>query len=429
MNALEAPPPPAGADRRVVPRALLVDDSAGQRLMLSRMLTRWGYRVTAAESGDAALRACAGQSFDLVLSDWMMPGMDGLEFCRRFRGLPLPGYAYFILLTARSDKADAAAGLDAGADDFVTKPVDPLELRARIAAGARIVSMQRELSQKNQVISDTLAKLQTLYDAIDRDLRQARRIQQALVPERSRVFGRSRVSLLLRPCGHVGGDLVGMFSPGDGTLGFYAIDVSGHGITSAMMTARVAGYLSPRHPEQNVALEHRPGQGYALRHPVEVMRRLNERLTLDPGVDEYLTMHYATVDLASGRCLIVQAGHPPALHLPAGRPPGYIGEGGLPIGLVEGVSHSAQDVTLAEGDRLLLFSDGFIEAATRDGGMLGPEGLLRLVAACGAAAGTEFLDDLFWRLAAELPEGEGLQDDVSAALLEFAPSEGPDQAT
>ena len=84
---------------------------------------------------------------------------------------------------------------------------------------------------------------------------QARKIQESLVPELTQTFGKSRdFSLLLKPCGHIGGDLVGMFSPGPNRLGFYSIDVSGHGITSAMMTARLRrGYLSSKHFDQNVA--------------------------------------------------------------------------------------------------------------------------------------------------------------------------------
>ncbi|MDJ0822160.1 MAG: response regulator, partial [Paracoccaceae bacterium] len=231
-------------------KVLVADDSRLQVRILSTMLARWGFEVLTAESGTEALDICAAEHPDLVLSDWMMPGMDGLELCRQFRDLPYDGYGYFILLTSKSEKGDIAQGLDAGADDFLTKPVNAHELRARINAGARILSMQRQLTEQNRIVSQTLAELQEIHAAIDKDLRQARTIQQSLVPERDRVFGTSRISLLLETCGHVGGDLVGMFSPGGDQLGFYNIDVSGHGITSAMVTARVAGYLSTKFPDQ-----------------------------------------------------------------------------------------------------------------------------------------------------------------------------------
>lgn len=408
--------PDAGAMRRV----LVVDDSLLQLRIMRSILERWGFDVLEASTGPQALEICASSPPDLVVSDWMMPGMTGLELCRRFREMPRDGYGYFILLTSKSEKADIAEGLDAGADDFLTKPVSAPELRARINAGARILSMERELSDKNHQISEALARLREAHDAIDRDLRQARTIQESLIPERSRVFGNSRVSLLLKPCGHVGGDLVGMFCPDRDRLGLYSIDVSGHGITSAMVTARVSGYLSSSFPDQNLALQKRFGRFHALRPPAETLRLLNERFAADPGVEEYLTMAYANCDLASGRVGLVQAGHPPPILLRADGTISFLGSGGLPIGLVEAVSHDEIECRLAPGDRLLFYSDGFSEAVLRCGEMLGEGGLAGMFrAAAGRSEGTELLEDMFWALTEAMGPGSALGDDVSAALLEY----------
>jgi sigma-B regulation protein RsbU (phosphoserine phosphatase) len=227
----------------VIRRVLVVDDSRAQRRILTASLQRWGFDVREADSGGAALRVCTDYAPDLVLSDWMMPGMTGLEFCRLFRDMARDSYGYFILLTSKSDKDEVALGLDAGADDFLTKPVNAAELRARIAAGARILQMERELTEKNRLITSTLDELQSLYDSLDSDLIEAKKLQQSLVSERYRDFGTAEVSLLLQSAGHVGGDLVGMFPISEGRIGLYGIDVSGHGISSALMTARLAGYL------------------------------------------------------------------------------------------------------------------------------------------------------------------------------------------
>ena len=135
----------AGEATGQIRRVLVVDDSQMQRRILCAMLRQLGFEVWQADSGEAALRLCADLLPDAVLSDWMMPGMDGLDFCRRFRALQRDSYGYFILLTSKSDKGEIARGLDAGADDFLTKPVDAGELRARINAGARILAMQRVL--------------------------------------------------------------------------------------------------------------------------------------------------------------------------------------------------------------------------------------------------------------------------------------------
>ena len=402
---------------------LVVDDSRLQRRILCSSLKKQGYKIIEADCAEQALKLCTEYAPDLVLSDWMMPGMDGLEFCRAFRDLPGDEYGYFILLTSKSETNEIAQGLDAGADDFLTKPVNPDELRARISAGARILEMQRQLSDANKVVTETLDQLQAVYDGIDRDLMQARKIQQSMLPELTREFGASRVSLLLKPCGHIGGDLVGMFSPGLGTIGFYSIDVSGHGITSAMMTARLSGYLSSSHFEQNLAMK-RFNYHYRLNPPEEVAGQLNARLIADPGIEEYFTMVYAVVDLHNGNLKLVQAGHPHPLILRRDGQAEYIGEGGLPVGLVPDAPYQQFEAKLEIGDRLLLYSDGFTECRLENGDMLESEGLLNLINKCRPGqTGQEFLEDLFWNLTQVMSNEYGMEDDVSAALFEYGSSQ------
>ena len=398
----------------------MVDDSRLQRHILISSLKKWGFRVIEAGSGEEALEICRTDPPDLILSDWMMPGMSGLDLCSAFRDLPTDDYGYFILLTSKSDKNDIAKGLDAGADDFLTKPVNSHELRARISAGARILSMQRELSEKNRVIGETLDQLRRAHDAIDKDLIQARKIQESLVPDLARDFGSSHVSLLLKPCGHIGGDLVGMFSPGGSQIGFYCIDVSGHGITSAMMTAKLGSYLSSTYFDQNVAMEKRHESFYALRRPVDVARILNERVTADTGVEEYFTMAYCTADLKTGRVQIVQAGHPYPLLLRKSGKAEFLGEGGVPVGLLPDLEYFQFETLMEPGDRLLLYSDGFTECRLANGGMLQQEGLLNLVHHSDQGkGGQEFLEDLFWELRKIMAPDHGMEDDVSATLFEY----------
>lgn len=403
-----------------IQRVLVVDDSRLQRRILVASLKKWGFEVVEAESGEEAMELCAKELPDLILSDWMMPGMTGIEFCRAFREASGDGYSYFILLTSKSEKNEVAEGLDAGADDFLTKPVSSDELRARISAGERILRMQRELFEKNRIVSETLDELQSVYDAIDKDLMQARKIQESLVPELSKSFGSSSVSLLLKPCGHIGGDLVGMFSPGVNRLGFYSIDVSGHGITSAMMTARLGGYLSSTYFDQNVGMEKKFNRFYALRPPEEVASLLNARLIADTGIEEYFTMAYCIADLRTGLIKMVQAGHPHPLLIRQDGTMEFIGEGGVPVGLVPDIGYSQQEFQMELGDRLLLYSDGFTEAHLEDGTMLDSDGLIELVKQCKPGqSGQEFLDDLYWNLTQVMGKDTGLEDDISATLFEY----------
>ena len=141
---------------------LVVDDSRLQRRLLTANLHAWGYEVLEAESGLDALEICKAAHVDIVISDWMMPGMDGLEFCQAFRALNQSAYGYFILLTSKDSKSEVAEGLGVGADDFLTKPVNSGELQARLHAGERVLGMHKELLEKNHSVTQALAELQAL---------------------------------------------------------------------------------------------------------------------------------------------------------------------------------------------------------------------------------------------------------------------------
>ncbi|OSQ49889.1 PP2C family protein-serine/threonine phosphatase [Marivita geojedonensis] len=400
-------------------RVLVVDDSRAQRRILILMLRRWGFVVAEADSGEKGLEISASFQPDFIISDWMMPGMSGLDFCAAFRAAARQTYGYFILLTSKSDKAAVASGLESGADDFLTKPVNGDELRARINAGARILSMEQELRSKNAMIADTLSELQSIHASIDKDLQQARILQQSLMPVRSAIFGSSRVSLLLQSCGHVGGDLAGMFGVESGDFGLFSLDVSGHGITSAMMTARVAGYLSSEYPDENLALA-RKGSGYAFLPPSELAGRLNRRVVRQQGVTEYLTLVYLHVCEWTGIARFVQAGHPPPLLLRRNGEAHFLGAGGLPIGLIDEASYADHEIRLHPGDRVLLYTDGFTESVLADGTMLDEAGLLALIQTIPAGAkGPDFLDALYSGLKRKTRAGQEYDDDISAALLEY----------
>ncbi|MGH1464025.1 MAG: SpoIIE family protein phosphatase [Cognatishimia sp.] len=397
---------------------LLVDDSRLQRRILSAQLAHDGYEVVEACSGQEALEICNARSPDLVLSDWMMPKMDGLEFCKAFRALPSEKYGYFIHLTSKSEKDEVVKGLENGADDFLIKPINAHELRARISAGERILRMQRQLTQKNQVISETLSELQRVHDLLDHDLIEAKKLQQSLVRNRHVTVGSSQVSLMLHSSGHVGGDLVGHFPIDKHRIGLFAFDVSGHGVSSALMTARLAGLLSSSSPERNVAMRPTSDGTYAPLPPAEVIAYLNGQFLDEIETELYFTMMLAVVDLRSGKVVLSQAGHP---HPMVQRGDGSLeqrGPGGLPVGLIEQAKFEDFEIYLRPGDRLLILSDGVIECPNPDGVMLDEEGLERIVSKLKAQSGEAFLESFIWYLQ-EYSGAKGFPDDISGVLFEY----------
>lgn len=399
-------------------RVLIVDDSKAQRRILAVQLARWGYRVSEAESGEAALALCEEQGFDIVLSDWMMPGMTGLELCKAFRALPREGYGYFILLTSKSEKTEIASGLENGADDFLAKPVNSDELRARLRVGERIVSMQQELVIKNHLVGSTLDQLQRLYDSLDRDLIEAKKLQQSLIRDRHRDFGRGQASMMMQPSGHVGGDLVGSFVIDEDRIAVFSVDVSGHGVASAMMTARLAGLLSGGSPEQNIALTVNPDGSRNAVPPEEVAFRLNRLMIEDVQVDQYFTMAYAEIDLRSGQVKLVQAGHPHPLLIRKDGQMLSLGVGGLPIGLIPGATYDAMTTVLSPGDRLFLVSDGVTECPDPLGNELGTDGMITLLAQSVHLPSPNLLEALMWDLA-NFFVGNDFPDDVSGLMFDY----------
>ena len=381
-------------------------------------LARWGYRVTEAGSGEEALALCSKAPFDIVLSDWMMPGMSGPDLCRAFRALPREGYGYFILLTSKSEKTEVADGLEQGADDFLTKPVSPGELRARLRAGERIIGMQSELVEKNRLVISTLAQLQKVYDSLDRDLIEARKLQQTLVRDRHRVYSGGAVSVMLIPSGHVGGDLVGSFLINPRCLVLFAFDVSGHGVASAMLTARLAGLLSGGAPENNITMSNGTFGRTDAWPPEMVAFRLNRMMMESVQVDQYFTMVYAEVDLQSGTVKLVQAGHPHPMVLRADGQVEVLGEGGLPIGLIDHAVYDRITLKLSPGDRLFLMSDGITECPDQTDGELGTEGTAQLLHASSHLPSPALLEAVVWDLAAHHGAPD-FPDDVSGIVFDF----------
>ena len=168
---------------------LIAEDDAVFRRILEAWLGKWGYTVTAASDGQQAWQILQKEDAPkLAVLDWMMPGMYGTELCRKIRAAGSTPYRYLLLLTAKTDKQDLIAGLEAGADDYLSKPFDANELRARLRVGRRILDLQEQLIKAQEALQfqathDALTGLLNhgaIQDVLHRELQRAQRMQTAL---------------------------------------------------------------------------------------------------------------------------------------------------------------------------------------------------------------------------------------------------------
>src|SRR5262249_40217165 len=143
----------------IIMKTLVAEDDPVSRRMLEVLLPRWGYEVRVAADGLTAWQALQENDRpQLAILDWMMPGMDGVEVCRQVRAMPVGEPIYLLLLTAKGGTEDIVAGLEAGADDYMTKPFERAELRARLRVGQRILDLQTSLAERVKELSDSLAR-------------------------------------------------------------------------------------------------------------------------------------------------------------------------------------------------------------------------------------------------------------------------------
>jgi two-component system, cell cycle response regulator len=143
-------------------KVLIAEDDMVSRRLLEAMLTKWGYEVTVTRDGVEAWEVLQGADApSLAILDWMMPGIDGVEVCRNVRQRGQEPYIYLLLLTTKGRKENIIEGLDAGADDYLTKPFDPQELQVRLRTGMRIVKLQAEIIEAREAL-----RVQATHDAL-----------------------------------------------------------------------------------------------------------------------------------------------------------------------------------------------------------------------------------------------------------------------
>lgn len=400
-------------------RILIADDDGDIRLLLSKTLQKWGYEVILAADGAEAWDILQKEEIHFVITDWMMPGIDGVELCKRIREGGFSHYIYIILLTAKDAKDELVEGMEAGADDFVAKPFQKNELNVRIRAGERIIKLEKDLEERNRMLSETNKNLSEAYSVIKKDLEAAAKIQTSLLPKPASIILGAQFDWLFVPSTFVAGDILNYFRLDENHVGFYLLDVAGHGIPAALLSVTLSKVLSPTDLHDNPLKHFVPEPPHLeLTLPAIVVRDLNQRFQADEDSMQYFTMIYGIINTLNGRTKITQAGHPSPIHLKWKGSTSFIGDGGYPVGMLPDVDYEEHEVQMNKGDRLILYSDGITECTNDDKEPFALERLRELL-----ERGKDLsLQELLPRIEQNLRQWKGddkFEDDITLLAMEI----------
>ncbi|MBD2180064.1 response regulator [Planktothrix sp. FACHB-1355] len=228
-------------------KILIVDDDHTLRLLLKRTLQNQGYDVILASNGEEGIAQAQLHRPALIICDWMMSEMDGLEVCRRIKADPELSTTFFILLTAKGKGIEKEAveerveGLDAGADEFVSKPVEMEEVKARVRAGLRLYELNQKLQTVNQDFQIQKQALEKANHKLQAELDEAAAYVRSLLPVPLK--GTVSTEAVFLPSARLGGDCFDFYWLYDGILGIYLLDISGHGVGAALLSVAVLNFL------------------------------------------------------------------------------------------------------------------------------------------------------------------------------------------
>jgi len=366
---------------------LIADDNADMRSYLARLLSPH-YAVRTAIDGEDALAKLHDRLPDLLLTDVMMPRLDGFALIAKLRGDPRTKRLPVIMLSARAGEEATVEGLDAGADDYLVKPFSPAELMARVRANLEVVRLRDALAAGERERAKEMEGV-------------ALTLQRSLLPRALPDVLGAQLAGRYVPAGRsleIGGDFYDATELGDGRVAIAIGDVAGHGVLAAAVMGQVRQAL----------------RAYLLEghEPAGTMARL-DRLVHESQL-VMTTCLFGIFDPERGRLRYANAGHPPPLLRRAdGSVERLTGALSHPLGAAAGSQHVQAEVELAVGDTLLLYTDGLVE---RRGEMI-DEGIDRLAArlAAAEAAPEKICKDIEGALA------PGLTDDVAILALVRAP--------
>ncbi|PIG93833.1 SpoIIE family protein phosphatase [Gloeocapsopsis sp. IPPAS B-1203] len=349
-------------------KILIIDDDPTIRMVLKRALQNQGYTVTVASSGEEGITQAQQIRPALIVCDWMMSPLNGLDVCRHLKANPELSTTFFILLTARGEVEDRVIGLDAGADDFLAKPIDINELKARVRAGLRLYQLNQDLQHQKQALEALNQDLQHQKQLLETELADAGSYVRSLLP--APLTGTVTTENLFIPSAQLGGDSFDYYWIDDDHLVLYLLDVSGHGVGSALLSVSVLNLLrSQSLPNTNFC------------QPSEVLRSLNHAFQMSDHDDKYFTIWYGVYNRRQHQLNYASAGHPPATLLTdeTTLQVQHLGSPGLPIGFLPDADFENESIYIQETSTLYIFSDGAYEISQPNGSIWGKESFVQLL--------------------------------------------------
>ena len=390
------------------PSILVVDDTPANLQVLTGMLKERGYKIRPVPSGKLALQAAQRDPPDLILLDINMPEMNGYEVCallkadERLAGIPV------IFISALTEQLDKVKAFATGGVDYLTKPFQMEELHARVETHLKLRRLQTELEETNARLAKANARM-------SRDLKAAAKIQETFLPRGPLVAG-ADFAWVYRPCDELAGDGLNVFPITEGMIGMYVLDVSGHGVASALLSVTLSRLLSPPSEPSSILIQETPGRsGFEVTPPAEVASRLNRLFPFDLAVAQFATLVYGVLNVATGEFRYVSAGHPGPVLVPVDGEPLILPCEGFPIGLAE-ENYEERSISLKAGDRLYFYSDGVPEAMDSQGKKFGNSRLLGAI----CQGKSEPLKEGIATLESEIARWHGTsrpQDDISILAL------------
>lgn len=353
-------------------KILIVDDSSDNRLLLELLLEEAGYAFVSVASAKEAYHylkinelTAPPTDIDCILMDIMMPEISGIEAVKAIKKVKTFQDVPIIMVTAKSEDSDLAQAFEAGAVDYIMKPIHETQLMIRLASAlllkqkidllkqreSELLLLHNELLQKNLLLSNAL-------NEINKDLAIAAKMQRALLPVKQGKKAFVSVEWYFEPSNSVGGDLLNILQLDADHIAFYIFDVSGHGIQAALMAVSINRLLSAHGGGRNL-VQKLSGEPYS---PIEVLTKLNEEFLMIDDDFHYFTITYGVFNTSTGVIKFVRAGHTPLLLQRANGNFQIIEEGDFPLGIIEGAVFNEYEISLETNDRLFLYSDGISEA-------------------------------------------------------------------